>query len=136
MLAVGVDIVELDRIAAAVQRWGDRFLQRVYTPAELVYCRGRVASLAARWAAKEAVSKALACHWLDVSWTEIEVGRLATGQPRLILHGRASERARALGLDQWALSLSHARRYAIALAVATSSAEAQGRDARPVEPAV
>ncbi|HEY63050.1 MAG TPA: holo-[acyl-carrier-protein] synthase [Caldilineae bacterium] len=118
MLAVGVDIVELDRIAAMVERWGDRFLRRVYTPAELAYCSGRTPSLAVRWAAKEAVSKVLACDWMEVGWKEIEVARLDIGQPRLVLHGRARARAETLGFSQWAISLSHSRDYAVAVVVA------------------
>lgn len=121
MLAVGIDIVELDRIARAVTRWGDRFLRRVYTPAELAYCRQRVASLAARWAAKEAVSKALGCGWLEVGWAEIEIERLPTGQPRVRLHGRAQAHAQRLGLTEWALSLSHGRDHAVAMVVARGS---------------
>jgi holo-[acyl-carrier protein] synthase len=120
---VGVDIVELDRIAAAVTRWGDRFLQRVYTPAELAYCEGRTASLAARWAAKEAVSKALACGWLEVGWTDIEIERSSVGQPRVVLRGRARVRAQQLGLTEWAISLSHSHGYAVAMAVAVSQPE-------------
>ncbi|MCS7221948.1 MAG: holo-ACP synthase [Anaerolineae bacterium] len=118
MLAVGIDIVELDRIASAVARWGDRFLRRIYTSAELAYCGRRVASLAARWAAKEAVSKALGCGWLEVGWTEIEIERSPTGQPRVHLHGRAQAHARRLGLTEWALSLSHSRDHAVAIVVA------------------
>ncbi len=128
MLAVGIDIVELDRIAVAVARWGDRFLRRVYTPAELAYCGRRIASLAARWAAKEAVSKALGCGWLEVGWAEIEVERSPTGQPRVRLHGRAQAHAQRLGLTKWSLSLSHSRDYAVAMAIATG----QGRQDRPL----
>ncbi len=120
MLAVGVDIVELDRIEAMIARWGERFLRRVYTPSELEYCAGRVASLAVRWAAKEAVSKALTCGWMEVGWTEIEVERSSIGQPHVVLHGRARARAQELGLTEWAISLSHGRDYAVAVAVALS----------------
>ncbi len=115
--------MELDRIAAAVARWGERFLRRVYTPAELAYCEGHIASLAARWAAKEAVSKALTCGWLEVGLTEIESEWLPEGQPRVILRGRAQARAQALGLTEWAISLSHSRDYAVAMAVAMGQPE-------------
>lgn len=118
-IAIGVDIVAIERIAEMAARWGDRFLLRVYTPAELAYCQGRATSLAARWAAKEATSKALGCGWLDIKWTDVEVTRLTNGQPSLLLHGPAHTRARKLGLSQWALSLSHDREYAIAMVVAT-----------------
>jgi holo-[acyl-carrier protein] synthase len=115
---VGVDIVELHRIERAVQRHGQRFLRRVYTESELAYCRGDVARLAARWAAKEAMSKALGTGWRGIEWRELEVGREPTGRPLAVLHGRAKAVAEDLGLTHWALSLSHGEEYAIALAVA------------------
>ncbi|HIC89738.1 MAG TPA: holo-[acyl-carrier-protein] synthase [Anaerolineae bacterium] len=118
MLAVGVDIIELDRIEHALHRWGDRFLKRVYTPGELAYCAGRVPSLAARWAAKEAVSKALGTGWRGIAWTELEVVRAPSGQPGIVLHGKARKRAEQLGLEHWALSISHSRQYAVAFVVA------------------
>ncbi|GAB4559999.1 MAG: holo-ACP synthase [Anaerolineae bacterium] len=118
MLAAGVDIVSVDRIERAITRWGERFLRRVYLDSELSYCGTRAASLAARWAAKEAVSKALACGFLDVTWREIEIAHHETGQPYVVLHGRALARARALGLTQWALSLSHDGSVAVAFVVA------------------
>jgi holo-[acyl-carrier protein] synthase len=104
MLAVGVDIVDVNRIAEIVERWGERFLQRVYTERELACCAGRANSLAARWAAKEAASKALGCGWLDMQWTDIEVMRQPTGQPQLAIHGRALARAQILGVTEWAIS--------------------------------
>ena len=87
MYTIGVDLIEVQRIESAVARWGERFLRRVYTPAEIEYCAGRAGSLAARWAAKEAVSKALGTGWAPqqphaagwIDWTEIEVLRLPSG---------------------------------------------------------
>jgi len=113
MNSVGVDIIEVGRIEGAVSRWGERFLGRVFTPAELELCRRRPASLAARFAAKEAVMKALGGVQ---RWREIEVLRYASGKPRLRLLGRARARARRLGLEL-AVSLSHCREYAIASVV-------------------
>jgi holo-[acyl-carrier protein] synthase len=120
-LAVGVDMVEIPRVARAISRWGERFLQRVYTASEIARCRGRVPELAARFAAKEAVSKALGVGiWWQggISWTDAEIVSDPLGKPEVVLYGRAAERARALGLDEWAVSLSHTREHAIAMVVA------------------
>ena len=118
-LSVGVDIVEIQRIAKAYERFGERFMRRIYTSAEADYCRGRVGELAVRFAAKEAISKALGTGVRGISWREMEVLADARGKPQVFLHGRARERARALGLTQFALSLSHSKEYAIASVVAT-----------------
>ena len=123
-LAVGVDMIEIPRIARAIERWGDRFLQRVYTPNEIARCRGRVSELAARFAAKEAISKALGVGiwWTGgISWTEAEVRSNRLGKPEVVLYGRAAEYAREQGLDQWAISLTHTNEHAIAMVVALSS---------------
>ena len=117
-VAVGVDLIEIDRIAAALERFGSRFLERVYTEGEVAYCRGRAPQLAARFAAKEAVMKALGTGTRGVSWRDVEVTRKRTGEPQIALHGRADARARALGVDRLALSLSHSRAYAVASVVA------------------
>ena len=122
MLRTGVDLIEIQRVRTAVERFGDRFLARVYTPGELAVCNQRVESLAARFAAKEAVAKALGTGvWRSgIGWTDIEVLReVKTGAPTLTLHGAARTRAVELGLCQWSLSLSHDRSQAIALVVAT-----------------
>lgn len=123
MVTIGVDIVEVNRIRQAVDRWGERFLHRVYTPAEIDYCAGRAQSLASRFAAKEAVSKALGTGWAPqeehhagwVDWTEIEVTRQASGEPGVLLHGKASARAQALGIAGWRLSMSHTHEHAVAM---------------------
>ena len=120
-LSVGVDLVEIPRIRRALERWGDRFLQRIYTPAEIAHCRGRAPELAVRFAAKEAISKALGVGiWWPggISWHEAEVLSDPLGKPEVYLHGSAAERARALGLDQWAISLSHSDDNGIAMVVA------------------
>jgi holo-[acyl-carrier protein] synthase len=122
-LAVGVDLVEIRRIERAIERWGDRFLQRIYTPAEIARCRGRVPELAVRFAAKEAVSKALGVGiwWRGgISWQDAEVVSDPLGKPLVALHGRAAERADVLGLNEWAISLSHSDETAIAMVVALS----------------
>ena len=118
MLSVGVDMVEIARIRRALERRGERFLRRVYTPAEVTYCRGRVPELAARFAAKEAISKALGTGLVGVSWVEMEVLADRRGKPLVALHGRALARAQAMGLDEWAVSLTHTDATAVAFAVA------------------
>jgi holo-[acyl-carrier protein] synthase len=118
MLACGVDFIRIERIEQALERFGPRFLERVYTPAEQAHCRGRAHSLAARWAAKEAAAKALGCGIGDVQWREIEVLSDERGAPSLRLHGAAAQRAEAKHLRQWAISLSHDDGQAVAFVVA------------------
>ena len=119
MHRVGVDLVDTHRIGRMLERHGDRFLDRVYTPAEKEYCKGRVLSLAARWAAKEAVSKALARGFAGIPWRDIEVINDARGAPHVLLYGAAHAEAEALGLTEWSISLSHTEEYAVAFVVAT-----------------
>ncbi len=121
MLTAGIDLIEVERITGAIARFGERFLARVFTADELEYCRGRPLELAARFAAKEAASKALGVgvqHQEGVCWREIEVVSDARGKPSLKLTGRAAQRAEELELRTIALSLSHTHQYAIALVVA------------------
>jgi holo-[acyl-carrier protein] synthase len=120
MLRTGVDMIEIDRIRKAVDRYGEHFLGRVYTALELSTCGGRYESLAARFAGKEAVAKALGTGvWRSgVAWTDIEIAREeATGAPVLILHAAAAARAMQLGVTEWSLSLSHDRQRAVAFVV-------------------
>jgi len=123
-LSVGVDIVELDRVRRAVDRHGERFLARIYTPEEIARYRGRPSELAARLAAKEAVSKALGVGLNHLSvhgiqWREVEVLPDPLGKPIVYLSGRARALADEQGLREWAISLSHGRDYAVAFVVAT-----------------
>jgi holo-[acyl-carrier protein] synthase len=117
-LSSGVDIIEIERVAAVIDRHGQRYLERVFTPGERELCGKRVESLAARFAAKEAVSKALGCGIGEVSFQDIEVLQDERGAPVLNLIGPAAERAAELGLNQWSLSLSHSAGHAIAMVVA------------------
>ena len=117
MLSTGVDIIEIGRVGRVLERYGQRFLDRVYTPGEIAYCRGRAPNLAARFAAKEATMKALGTGVRGVSWKDIEVVRHESGAPAIKLHGRAKRRAQRLGLQEIALSLSHSREYAVASVV-------------------
>ena len=119
LLSVGVDIIETRRIDAVVERWGQRFLTRIYTPAEVNSCRGRAEELAVRFAAKEAVSKALGTGLRGIGWREMEIYSDAWGKPLVRLHGRAAVRARDIGLVQFAVSLSHCDDYAVAFVVAS-----------------
>ncbi len=123
MLRTGVDLIEVHRIEDMIARFGDRFLRRVFTADELQYAAGRPNSLAARFAAKEAVSKLLAVgiqHPDGVNWLEIEILSGERGDPVLKLHGRAAARATEMGFREIALSLSHTREYAIAMVVGQS----------------
>ena len=117
MIYVGVDIIEINRVEAVARRHPTRFPQRVYTEGERAYCRGRPPQLASRFAAKEAVMKALGTGTHGVAWREIEVVRKPGQAPEIVLHGRARARAEKLGATRLALSLSHSRDYAIASVV-------------------
>lgn len=125
MLRLGTDIVYIPRIQAAINRFGDRFLQRVYTLTEQHDCgydqgaliRPSIDRLAGRWAAKEAVAKALGTGWRGVGYTDIEIERQPNGAPSVYLHRRAAAVAAVWGEGQWQLSLSHDGNYAIATAL-------------------
>jgi holo-[acyl-carrier protein] synthase len=117
-LRTGVDLVEVSRVREAIERHGERFLARIFTEAERLDSNGRVTSLAARFAAKEAVSKALGCGIGVVSWLEIEIRSDENRTPYLHLHGEAQKLAEKLGLSNWSVSLSHTESQAIAFVVA------------------
>ncbi len=122
MLYSGVDLVEISRIIAAIDRHQERFLTRVYSTGEIDQCHARNESLAARFAAKEATAKALGTGiWRHgIGWTDIEVVRMEGGAPLLRLHNAALARANLLGWTSWTVSLSHDRDHAIAFVVAMS----------------
>ena len=120
MLVNGVDIIEIDRVRRVAERYGRRFLGRIYTEGEIAYCRGRAPQMASRFAAKEAVMKALGTGTRGVRWKDIEVVRQRGGPPRIALHGTARARARKLGIENMALTLSHSHDYAVASVVAES----------------
>ena len=117
-LATGIDLLEIDRLRGAIATHGERFLQRVFTEQELAANAKKVESLAGRFAAKEAVAKALGCGIGDVAWKEIEILRAESGAPQLVLHGAAERLAREQGFENWSLSLSHSQSHAVAVAVA------------------
>lgn len=122
---VGIDIVEIPRIERVLGRWGERFLHRVYTDQEIAYCRGRAPQLASRFAAKEAVMKALGTGIRGVGWREVEVVRQRGRAPSLRLHGRAQRRAQALGISELALSLTHSGDHALASVVGAAEEPAR-----------
>ena len=113
---LGIDIIKVERIRSALERFGSRFSRRVLTDAERRYVRDRPETMAGRWAAKEAVSKVLGLGVRGIGWREIEIERLPTGQPSVRLHGRAEQRARQLQMDRVAVSISHESDYAVAIA--------------------
>ena len=117
----GVDMIEIERIAETLARYGDRFCQRIYRPGEILYCRRKrnaAESFAARFAAKEAAAKALGTGIQQgVGWQDIEVVRASSGRPSLLFHGRAAVVARKLGVRNAALSLTHTRTLALAQVV-------------------
>ena len=117
-LATGVDLIEIARIEEVVARHGKHYLERVFTPAELEYCGKRAESLAGRFAAKEAVAKALGSGIGDVSWKEIEILGDEQNAPRLKLYGAAEGKAKELGLTSWSVSISHSQSHSVALVVA------------------
>lgn len=110
------------RIAAAYEKYGLRFAHRILTESELRYVlsepRHTVARLAGRFAAKEAASKALGTGWHELSWKEVEISRLPTGEPKIILHGRAAGLAERRGLKHWEVTVSHERAFATATVLA------------------
>ena len=117
--AVGVDVIEIDRVRDVLARHPERFLQRVFTPEEVAFCRGRVPELAARFAAKEAVMKALGTGARSVAWRDIEVLPDRRGKPLVYLYGGATERAEHIGLEAIDISLTHNDTFAIASVVCT-----------------
>ncbi len=121
-VAAGVDVIEIARIGRALNDFGERCLRRVYTERERERYRDRVPELAARFAAKEATSKALGTGIRGIRWREMEILANRRGKPILVLHGAAAERAARLGLVAFDVSLTHSRTEAMAFVVALRSA--------------
>lgn len=116
LLKTGIDMIEVERFRSQKPEIRKHFIDRVYTEAEKAYCGENEQHLAGRFAAKEAVAKALGCGIGEVSWQEIEILNDDLGAPQLHLHGRAAERAEILGLTAWSVSITHLRDYAAASA--------------------
>ncbi|MBQ6517115.1 MAG: holo-ACP synthase [Anaerolineaceae bacterium] len=117
-LRTGIDMIEVERFRSQRPEIRKRFIERVYTEREIAYCGDNEQHLAGRFAAKEAVSKALGCGIGEISWQEIEILNDDLGAPVLRLHGKAAERSEALGLTLWSVSITHLKEYAAAIAVA------------------
>jgi holo-[acyl-carrier protein] synthase len=124
IVGTGIDIAEVLRIRHSIERFGDRFLQRIYTAGEIRYCdskANRAERYAARFAAKEAAMKALGTGWNHgVRWRDCEVVRAPGGRPTIIFHGKAAEFAARLGVKNAALSISHTAEQAIAQVILES----------------
>ena len=120
IIGTGVDLAEVDRIRAAIERHGARFTERIYTPGEMAYVErkaNRYERYAARFAAKEAGMKALGTGWHGVRWRDFEVANLPSGRPTLRFHGAAAEIAGKLGVQNVALSLTHTATQALAYVI-------------------
>ena len=117
-LRTGVDLIEISRVRDAIERHGERFLARMFTENEQRECGGRVSSLAARFAAKEATAKALGHGIGDVSWLDIEIHSDKNNAPYIVLHGEGERLAKQKGLTIWSISLSHTHEHAMAFVVA------------------
>jgi len=125
IVGTGIDIVENERLASAIRRHGDRFLARIFTEGEQQYCRAMKAPehfYAARFAAKEAISKAFGTGiGAQLGWLDIDIRRKATGEPFVVLSGAAAETARRLGISELRLTMSHSQHYAVAHALALAA---------------
>ena len=117
-LSTGIDLIEIERVSSAIERHGDRFLNRIYTARELEDCAGNAESLAARFAAKEAAAKALGTGFGKIAWDEVEIQRGKNREPILVLHQKAELIAKEKKLTTWSVSLSHSQTHAIAMVVA------------------
>jgi holo-[acyl-carrier protein] synthase len=117
----GLDVAEVDRIRTAIERFGRRFIERVYTPAEIAYVErkaNRFERYAARFAAKEAGMKAIGTGWRHgVRWRDLEVANLPSGKPTLLLHGAAAQFAERLGVKSVSLSITHTAAVAVAFVI-------------------
>ena len=124
IVGTGIDIAEVPRIRQSIERFGSRFLERIYTPGEIRYCdskANRVERYAARFAAKEAAMKALGTGWNHgVRWRDCEVARLPGGRPTIAFHGKAAEFAARLGVKNAALSITHTAEQAFAQVILES----------------
>ena len=125
IISTGVDLAEVDRIQTALEhrRTGRRFRDRVFTAMEIAYCetkrRGKYESYAGRFAAKEAVMKALGRGWgAKVRWLDIEVARARSGKPEVVLHDKTAKLAEDLGIRRWTLSITHTKQHGLAFVIA------------------
>lgn len=132
-VAVGIDIIEVARVRKVYEKHGERFLKRVFTEREVQQCRGKATRLAGRFAAKEAISKALGTGIHGVAWREMEVVQLRSGRPTVRLHGMAKRRAELLGLSAFDVSIADLVEFSIAIAVAVQTSLGPGKIERERE---
>ena len=122
IVGIGTDIIEVVRIGQMIEKHGELFLERVFTPGEIRYCHGRKHAMehyAGRWAAKEAILKCLGTGWSKgISWTDMDVANELSGAPRVVLSGVAGDIAKDRGIGEIMISISHCRAYAVAYALA------------------
>jgi holo-[acyl-carrier protein] synthase len=127
IIGIGTDITECLRIARMIERHGELFISRVYTPDEIQYCQGRAQAtqhFTGRWAAKEAILKALGTGWRrGITWRDVEVCNDASGRPIVTVHGGVKEVVEQLGVTRLMVSISHCRTHATAHAVAVGGKE-------------
>lgn len=125
IVGLGTDIVEVSRIGRMIEQHGDSFVNRIFTPGEIAYCQQRkfaAEPFAGRWAAKEAVMKALGTGFIQgTHFQEIEVITEESGRPRVVLHGSTADLAKQLGIDEILVTMSHCREYATATAIGLRS---------------
>ena len=130
IVGTGIDITEVERIRATIERFGRRFLERVFTPQEIRYCESKANKAeryAGRFAAKEAAMKAIGTGWSrGVTWQDVEVKRAPGGRPTMAFHGRAAEFAQKLGAVQAHLSITHTEQQAMAQVILESEEKATG----------
>lgn len=139
ILGIGTDIVECPRIGKMIEQHGELFLRRVYTDREISYCQSRkhaIEHFAGRWAAKEAILKALGTKWSrGIAWTDMEIRNNVAGQPRVLVCGGAKEAAVLRGIGDIFVSISHCRTYATAYALAVGPPAAPTKTNGTSEPA-
>lgn len=138
ILGIGTDIIEVPRIGKMIEQHGELFLRRVYTDREIRYCQGRkhaFENFAGRWAAKEAILKAIGTGWVrGICWTDMEIRREGTSGPKVLLHGGARDAAVQRGIGEILISLSHCRTYATATAIAMAAGSKQLPLDEPMDP--
>lgn len=121
ILGLGTDIVEIARIGRIIERHGEHFIQRIYTPTEISYCQKRrefMQHYAGRWAAKEAIMKVLGTGFVrGISWLDLEIAALPSGQPEVVLHGAVRDLAEQHGIETIHITISHCHAYATATAI-------------------
>tara|TARA_Y100001970_G_scaffold291526_1_gene429005 strand:- start:636 stop:1055 length:420 start_codon:yes stop_codon:yes gene_type:complete len=123
--AIGIDAIEVDRIKKVYDKFGDRFLSKIYTQKEIAFCRGRILELSARFAGKEAAMKTLGTGAIGIGWKEIEILSNRRGKPTINFHGKAKKRANDINLRGTDISITHLNKLAIVIVVGISEKEAR-----------